>query len=106
MICSFLIIGTLINAATWIRNFIRSHPMYKQDSVVSQETNFDLMIALDELWVALRFALYEQFYRSNLFCISFFFSLIGSVEQELLQNFFLRSTLGVKWIMDVFNSPY
>jgi len=41
--------GTLINAATWIRNFIRSHPMYKQDSVVSQETNFDLMIALDEL---------------------------------------------------------
>ncbi len=43
--------GTLINAATWIRSFVQSHPMYKQDSVVSQEINFDLMIALDELWV-------------------------------------------------------
>ncbi|KAF8326647.1 glutamate-cysteine ligase catalytic subunit [Cantharellus anzutake] len=40
--------GTLINAATWIRNFIRSHPTYRYDSVVSQVINFDLMIALDE----------------------------------------------------------
>jgi len=41
--------GTLQTTATWMRNFIRSHPAYKQDSVVSDEINFDLMNALDEI---------------------------------------------------------
>lgn len=41
--------GTLQTAATWIRQFVRSHPEYKHDSVVSQEINFDLIHAIDEL---------------------------------------------------------
>jgi len=41
--------GTLQTAATWMRNFIRSHPAYKHDSVVSDEINFDLMNALDKI---------------------------------------------------------
>ncbi|KIJ05823.1 hypothetical protein PAXINDRAFT_103617 [Paxillus involutus ATCC 200175] len=41
--------GSLQTSATWIRNFVRSHPLYKFDSVVSQEINYDLMVAVDEL---------------------------------------------------------
>lgn len=41
--------GTLKTAATWIREFVRSHPDYKFDSVVSQEINYDLLLAADQL---------------------------------------------------------
>lgn len=41
--------GSLQTPATWIRNFVRSHPDYKYDSVVSQETNYDLLVAIDEM---------------------------------------------------------
>ncbi|KAJ7084345.1 glutamate-cysteine ligase catalytic subunit [Mycena belliarum] len=41
--------GTLLTPATWMRNFVRSHPTYKQDSVVSAEINYDLMVAVDEI---------------------------------------------------------
>ncbi|KAF8222928.1 glutamate-cysteine ligase catalytic subunit [Tricholoma matsutake] len=41
--------GSLQTPATWIRNFVRSHPDYKYDSVVSQETNYDLLVAIDEI---------------------------------------------------------
>ncbi|KAF8070687.1 glutamate-cysteine ligase catalytic subunit [Lyophyllum atratum] len=41
--------GSLLTPATWIRNFVRSHPAYKHDSVVSQEINYDLMVAVDEI---------------------------------------------------------
>ena len=41
--------GSLLTAATWIRNFVQSHPDYKQDSVVSQEINYDLLTAIDEM---------------------------------------------------------
>ena len=44
--------GSLITPATWIRNFVRSHPAYKFDSVVSQEINYDLFVAVDEMCVA------------------------------------------------------
>ena len=37
--------GELLTPATWMRNFVRSHPKYKKDSVISQEIAFDLMIA-------------------------------------------------------------
>jgi glutamate--cysteine ligase catalytic subunit len=42
-------IGRLVTPATWIRNFVRQHPDYKHDSVVSQEINYDLLKAVDEL---------------------------------------------------------
>ncbi|CAE6420552.1 unnamed protein product [Rhizoctonia solani] len=41
--------GSLQTPATWIRNFIRSHPSYKFDSVVSQEINYDLINAMDQI---------------------------------------------------------
>ncbi|PSR76507.1 hypothetical protein PHLCEN_2v8410 [Hermanssonia centrifuga] len=41
--------GSLRTPATWIRNFVRSHPDYKFDSVVSQEINYDMMVAIDEI---------------------------------------------------------
>ncbi|KAK4054315.1 glutamate--cysteine ligase [Microbotryomycetes sp. JL221] len=41
--------GSLVTTATWMRNFVQSHPAYKQDSVVSQEINYDLVKALDQI---------------------------------------------------------
>ncbi|GAA5824348.1 hypothetical protein JCM11251_000384 [Rhodosporidiobolus azoricus] len=41
--------GSLVTTATWIRNFVRSHPLYKFDSVVSPEINYDLIRAVDEI---------------------------------------------------------
>ncbi|KAN0061459.1 glutamate--cysteine ligase [Thecaphora frezii] len=41
--------GSLMTTATWIRNFVRNHPEYKKDSVVSQTINFDLIKKLDEI---------------------------------------------------------
>ena len=42
-------LGSLLTAATWTRNFVRNHPAYKGDSVVSQEINYDLLVAVDEI---------------------------------------------------------
>jgi len=41
--------GELQTPATWIRNFVRSHPSYRFDSAVSQEINYDLLKAVDEI---------------------------------------------------------
>ncbi|KAF8556400.1 GCS-domain-containing protein [Imleria badia] len=41
--------GSLVTTARWMRDFVRSHPSYKFDSVVSQEINYDLMVAVDEV---------------------------------------------------------
>ncbi|KAJ2725216.1 glutamate--cysteine ligase [Coemansia sp. Benny D115] len=41
--------GSIMTAAAWIRDFVRSHPAYKHDSVVSPEINYDLVIALDDI---------------------------------------------------------
>ena len=41
--------GNLKTTATWIREFVQTHPEYKQDSVVSQEINYDLVKAIDEI---------------------------------------------------------
>jgi glutamate--cysteine ligase catalytic subunit len=41
--------GSLSTAATFIRDFVRSHPAYKRDSVVSQEVNYGLMAAVDRM---------------------------------------------------------
>ncbi|KWU43246.1 glutamate-cysteine ligase catalytic subunit [Rhodotorula sp. JG-1b] len=41
--------GSLITLATYMRRFVHSHPAYKHDSVVSQEINYDLIKALDEI---------------------------------------------------------
>ena len=41
--------GSLKTPATWTREFVRSHPSYKFDSVVSKEINYDLVVAVDEM---------------------------------------------------------
>ena len=41
--------GKLQTTATWIRNFVRSHPAYKFDSVVSEEINYSLLKEVDEM---------------------------------------------------------
>lgn len=41
--------GELITPASWIRNYIRKHPAYKFDSVVSDEIAYDLMIACKDI---------------------------------------------------------
>lgn len=41
--------GDLVTPATWMRNFVRSHPAYKGDSVVTDEIAFDLMQACKDI---------------------------------------------------------
>ena len=41
--------GKLKTNARWIRDFLRSHSSYKQDSVVSEEAVYDLMVAIDQI---------------------------------------------------------
>lgn len=41
--------GELVTPATWMRNFVRNHPSYKGDSVVSDEIAYDLMKACKEI---------------------------------------------------------
>lgn len=41
--------GELDTAATWIRNFIRSHPGYAKDSVVTEEINYDLIKTVEAM---------------------------------------------------------
>ncbi|XP_063851071.1 glutamate--cysteine ligase catalytic subunit-like [Scylla paramamosain] len=41
--------GTAMTTAAWIRNYVTSHPEYKQDSVVSEGINYDLIVACSEI---------------------------------------------------------
>lgn len=41
--------GTLWTGAKWIRDFVRSHPEYKHDSVVSESITYDLIKAADKI---------------------------------------------------------
>jgi glutamate--cysteine ligase catalytic subunit len=43
--------GALVTPATWMRNFVRSHPAYKNDSVVNDEIAYDLMVACRDIGV-------------------------------------------------------
>lgn len=41
--------GTLMTAASWMRQFVQSHPDYKQDSVVSEKINYDLVKMIEKI---------------------------------------------------------
>ncbi|KAF9924990.1 hypothetical protein FBU30_005154 [Linnemannia zychae] len=41
--------GTLMTAATWTRHFVQNHPDYKQDSVVSERINYDLVKMIEKI---------------------------------------------------------
>lgn len=49
LLMNILPIGSLKTPATWMREFVQSHPAYKHDSVVNQEINYDLLRAVDEM---------------------------------------------------------
>ncbi|KAG9123479.1 hypothetical protein FRC07_014885 [Ceratobasidium sp. 392] len=48
--------GSVDTPAAWIRKFVRSHPAYKFDSVLSQEINYDLIKALQQVACGERYA--------------------------------------------------
>ncbi|KAH9992488.1 glutamate-cysteine ligase catalytic subunit [Russula vinacea] len=48
--------GSLKTNATWIRDFVRSHPSYEFDSAVNKEMNYDLVVAVDEIERGVRHA--------------------------------------------------
>jgi glutamate--cysteine ligase catalytic subunit len=41
--------GELMTPATWMRQYVRSHPAYRGDSVVTDEIAYDLMIACRDI---------------------------------------------------------
>jgi glutamate--cysteine ligase catalytic subunit len=41
--------GELVTPATWMRSFVRSHPAYKGDSMVTDEISYDLMKACRDI---------------------------------------------------------
>ncbi|KAI8455732.1 glutamate-cysteine ligase catalytic subunit [Phakopsora pachyrhizi] len=41
--------GKLMTTATFIRNFVRTHPDYKNDSIVTDQINYDLIKKMDEI---------------------------------------------------------
>lgn len=41
--------GELVTPATWMRNYVRNHPAYKGDSVVTDEIAYDLMVACRDI---------------------------------------------------------
>ncbi|PFH51144.1 hypothetical protein AMATHDRAFT_80430 [Amanita thiersii Skay4041] len=41
--------GTIATTATWIRNFVRSHPDYRFDSIINETIGFDLMMTVDKI---------------------------------------------------------
>lgn len=49
MAAIIMILGELPTAATWMRQFVLSHPEYKQDSVVSDRINYDLITKIRDV---------------------------------------------------------
>jgi glutamate--cysteine ligase catalytic subunit len=41
--------GELVTPATWMRSYVRSHPAYRKDSVVTDEIAYDLMMACRDI---------------------------------------------------------
>jgi glutamate--cysteine ligase catalytic subunit len=41
--------GELVTPATWMRSFVRNHPAYQHDSVVTDEIAYDLMLACRDI---------------------------------------------------------
>lgn len=46
--------GALLTPASWIRGFVVTHPLYRQDSVVSPEIAYDLVGALSDIGLGQR----------------------------------------------------
>ena len=44
-----LFIGTLLTNAAWMRQFVLIHPLYKHDSIVSEEIQYDLVMKMQQI---------------------------------------------------------
>ncbi len=42
-------LGTLLTNAMWIRQFVNNHPLYKHDSVVNDQIQYDLMRLIQQM---------------------------------------------------------
>lgn len=42
--------GTSITTAMWMREFVRKHPQYKQDSIVNEQIQYDLIWKIQEMY--------------------------------------------------------
>lgn len=50
ILCSqFCCSGELMTVARWMREFIGSHPDYKQDSVITDEMNYSLILKCNQI---------------------------------------------------------
>lgn len=38
-----------MTVAKWMREFVANHPQYKQDSVITDKINYDLMVKCDRI---------------------------------------------------------
>ena len=41
--------GTVSTTATWIRQFVHTHPDYKQDSIVGEKIVYDLITKIKDI---------------------------------------------------------
>ncbi|MGH0148836.1 UNVERIFIED_CONTAM: hypothetical protein FKN15_013796 [Acipenser sinensis] len=41
--------GELMTTARWMREFVANHPEYKQDSVITDKINYDLIVKCDQI---------------------------------------------------------
>lgn len=46
--------GEILTGASWMRQFVLSHPLYKQDSIVSDEIAYDMIYRLVQVGCSLR----------------------------------------------------
>lgn len=44
-----LLKGILLTNAAWMRQFVLSHPLYNQDSIVSEEIQYDLVMKMQQI---------------------------------------------------------
>ena len=47
--CTAHLTGELLTTAAWIRSYVKTHPDYKQDSVVTERITYDLLAACDRI---------------------------------------------------------
>ena len=47
--------GEILTGASWMRQFVMKHPAYKQDSVVSEEIAYDMLLQLTKVGTIIGF---------------------------------------------------
>jgi len=42
-------LGKLLTNAMWMREFVMNHPLYKHDSIVNDQIQYDLMCLIEQI---------------------------------------------------------